>query len=185
MVVVWGAVAALAGGLALSAPPRLIIGDSVHDDFAALAQETWGRFLGVFWARRGCFGDVRLEAAYDLRHRAGYDPDTATVLVRVPGTAAMLQSGLVHEWAHHLEFQCPAQRELRPAFLAAQGLPPDTPWRPADAGGETPASAWSEIPSEQFAEATVILVLGEEPIATGARVSPEAVDVIRGWAGGW
>jgi len=175
-------VVTLAGEPRLQDPPQLVMGESVHADLAALAQETWDQFLTVFRVRWDCFGDVRLEAAYGLESRAGYDPDTATVTVRVPGTAAMLQSGLVHEWAHHIEFQCPAHEELRPAFLAAQGLPPNTPWRPADLPAYVPSSVWADIPSEQYAEAVVELVLGGRPIPTGARVSPEAVHVVGEWA---
>ncbi|HOG45039.1 MAG TPA: hypothetical protein PLJ35_10635 [Anaerolineae bacterium] len=156
-------------------PPRLIVESSVDAGFAALAQGTWQQFLAVFGARQGCFGDVRLRAAWALDSRAGYDPDTATVTVEVPGTPAMLQSALVHEWAHHVEFQCPEQQALRPAFLAAQRLPADTPWRP---------DLQAESASEQYAEATVELVLGRRPIPTKAHVSNEAVAVIARWAAG-
>ena len=176
------ALVGLVGGVALPGRPRLVIGESVGADFEALARQTWDRFLAVFWARRDCFDDVRLEAAYGLNSRAGYDPDTATATVRVPGTAAMLQSGLIHEWAHHVEFQCGAHAEMRPAFLAAQGLPPDTPWRPAEATTEVAAGTWADIPSEQYAEAVIELVLGGRPIPTGAHVSPAAVRVVGDWA---
>jgi len=156
----------------------------VGADFEALALETWDQFLALFSARWDCFGDVRLEAAYRLDSRAGYDPDTATATVRVPGTAAMLQSGLIHEWAHHVEFQCPAHKDLRAAFVAAQGLPPDTPWRPAEAMADVAAEVWAAIPSEQYAEAVVGLVLGGRPIPTGARVSPAALRVVEEWVRG-
>ena len=164
--------------------PRLIVDASVGSDFAALAQETWGQFLTAFRARTSCFGAVYLHAAAVLDSRAAYDPKTATVTVRVPGTRAMLQSALVHEWAHHVEFQCPAQKDLRPAFLAAQGLPPDTLWRPDDTPAKTPESEWATIPSEQYAEATIEVVLGRRQIPTTARVSVEAVHVIAQWAAG-
>ena len=162
--------------------PRLMADDTVADDFRILAEETWGQFLAVFPARTDCFGDVYLHAAYNLNSRAAYDPDTATVTVRVPATPVMLQSALVHEWAHHIEFQCDAQKELRAAFLAAQGLPADTLWRPDDDPAHTPESAWATIPSEQYAEAVIELVLGRRQIPTTARVSVEAVQVIAEWA---
>ncbi len=164
--------------------PKLIVEESVASDFQALAEETWARFLTVFQVRAGCFGDVHLRAATTLDSRAAYDPDTATVTVRIPGTRAMLQQALIHEWAHHIEFRCRAQRELRPAFLKAQGLPPDTPWRPALPPAEVPTSMWADVPSEQYAEATVELVLGERPIPTVARVRPESVRVVEVWAAG-
>jgi hypothetical protein len=162
----------------------LLVGESVGADFEMLALATWSQFLEVFRARRHCFGDVHLEAAYGLGSRAGYDPDTATAMVRVPGTAAMLQSGLIHEWAHHVEFQCPAHESLRAAFLAAQGLPLDTPWRPATSTTDVAAAEWASIPSEQYAEAVVELVMGGRPIPTGAKVSPAAIRVVEAWARG-
>jgi len=165
--------------------PRLLADDSVGDDLRAVAVEAWQRTLAVFRARSACFGDVRLHAAADLASRGSYDPATATVTVRVPATAAMLQSALIHEWAHHIEFQCAGQRALRPAFLAAQDLPAETPWRPDhDAPATMPESAWAMIPSEQYAEAVVELVLDRRPIPTTARVRAEAVQVIAAWAAG-
>lgn len=158
--------------------------DSVGSDFATLALATWQQFLYVFRARTDCFGNVHLHAATDLSSRAAYDPKTAIVIVRVPGSATMLQSALIHEWAHHVEFQCPAQKGMRAAFLAAQGLPPDTLWRPDDTPANTPESEWATIPSEQYAEATIEVVLGRRQIPTTARVSPEAVQVIAHWAAG-
>ncbi|MEJ5198029.1 MAG: hypothetical protein WHX53_03815, partial [Anaerolineae bacterium] len=157
----------------VGAPPRLIVDASVADDLQALALETWARFLDAFAGRTACFGDVVLSASFDLADRAAYDPRTATVTVHVPATAAMLQSALIHEWAHHVEHQCAAHRELRAAFLAAQGLPADTPWRLDDAGiaGQEDGAAWAATPSEQYAEAAVEVVLGHRPIPTAARVS--------------
>ncbi len=172
--------------------PRLIVDGSVADDFRALAQTTWDQFLAAFAARTTCFGDVTLAAAVDLTDRAAYDPQTAVVTVRAPGTSAMLQSALIHEWAHHVEFQCAAQQEMRSAFLAAQGLPADTPWRlddtPASArksGASYPVErAWADRPSEQYAEAAIELVLGRRQIPTEARVSVAAVHVLEEWASG-
>lgn len=186
----WVAVAGLAllvAGLATAlvqagrAPvrPRLVVHQSVGPDFAVLAEGTWEQFMLAFAARTGCFGDVHLVAVRQLHSRAAYDPATATVRVPVPGTPAMLQSALVHEWAHHVEFQCPAQQEMRADFLAAQELPPTTPWRPEDEGGH-----WQNIPAEQFAEAAIAAVLGSRPIPTAIHLSPAAVQVVADWGRG-
>lgn len=161
-------------------PPELIVDESVAGDFETLAIETWDEFLTVFQARTGCFGDVRLRAARTLGSRAAYDPGSATVTVRVPGTPAILQGALIHEWAHHIEFQCDEHKDLRPAFLIAQGLPPDTQWRAEDILVNTSA----DMPSEQYAEATIVLVLGRRRISTGVRVTEEAVHIIAGWVAG-
>ncbi len=176
--------AVTAGGCGRPTPPRLVFDTSVGSDLAALATSTWDRFLTVFQARTGCFGDAHLHAAYSLDGRAGYDPESATVTLLVPGTPAMLESGMIHEWAHHLDYQCPELRKLRPAFLAAQGLPAGTPWRIDYRVGETSTDEWAAQPSEQFAEAAILVVMGDRPIPTAAQVRPEAVDVVEKWASG-
>lgn len=170
--------------LNLKPASRLIPDDSVASDLQALAQETWSMFLATFKSRTACFGDVHLHAAKDLNSRGAYDPATAKVTVRVPATVAMLQAALIHEWAHHIEHQCEAHQQLRPAFLRAQGLPADTPWQVDYSPADIPESEWALIPSEQYAEGTIELVFGERQIPTTARVKREAVNVIAGWASG-
>jgi hypothetical protein len=162
--------------------PRLIIDASVDEDFAAVIQETWVQFLLVFAARRDCFGDVLVKADYDLVDRAMYDPRTATVSVRVPERASILKGALVHEFAHHVEFQCEAQTEMRAAFIEAQGLPANTPWRLEDGTTSILSSDWADIPSEQYAETSIAVVLGERPVPTDAPITAEGMEVIRAWA---
>jgi hypothetical protein len=166
------------------AGPQLLVDGSVAPDLETLARQTWTEFVQVFAAWRGCFGDVHLRAARALDSRAAYDPATATVTVRVPGTAAMLRSGLLHEWGHHIEFQCQGHEALRPAFLAAQGLPPDTAWRPDVPPADLPAGLWADIPSEQYAEAVIEVVLGGRPVPTNVRLTREAVRIVAEWARG-
>jgi hypothetical protein len=96
-------------------------------------------------------------------------------VLRIPGTAPNLRHDLVHEFAHHLEFACPAQRDVRGPFLAAQGLASGTAWF---AGSE-----WDRIPSEQFAEAVVEVVLGPVP-ARRVVLRPAALAVVRRWLAG-
>ena len=164
--------------------PVLVVGESVASDFRLLAEETWASFLVAFRARADCFGPVTLQAERSLDSRAIYDPDTATVTVRVPATPAVLEGALVHEFAHHVEFQCQEHKELRPAFLAALGLPAGTEWRPDNGSAGAPASVRADVPSEQYAEATVNLVLGRQPVTTGMRVNDEAVRAVQVWATG-
>ena len=162
--------------------PRLIIDASVDEDFAAVIQETWAQFLFVFAARRDCFGDVLVKADYDLTDRAKYDPRTATVSVRVPERAYILKGALVHEWAHHVEFQCEAQTEMRAAFIETQGMPANTPWRLEDGTTNIFSSDWANIPSEQYAETAIVVVLGERPVSTKAPITAEGMEVVRAWA---
>lgn len=164
--------------------PRLNIDNSVAPDLEALARGTWDQFLSAFQERSDCFGDVYVFATKSLGSRAGYDPDSATVSVRVPGTPAMLKSALVHEWAHHVEFQCEEHNQLKRAFLVAEGLPADTTWRPDALPPDLQAGLWAGIPSERYAEATVVFVLGTRHIPTKVHVTEEMVRVIAEWAGG-
>lgn len=162
--------------------PRLIIDASVDQDFSAVIRETWGQFLLVFAPRGDCFGQVLVKADHDLVDRAQYDPQTATVSVRVPETAAILKGALVHEWAHHVEFQCATHTEMRVAFVEAQGMPANTPWRPEGGTTNISSSDWANIPSEQYAETTIVVVLGERPVSTNAPITAEGMEVVRAWA---
>jgi hypothetical protein len=161
---------------AADSPPQLLHDDGVPADLRSLADETWNDFLNAHPARLDCISSPTLEAAWQLDSRAEYRPDTATLAVRVPGTPATLRSELIHEFAHHLEFTCPAHRDLRADFLRAQGFAADTPWDQ----GET----WEETPSEQYAEATVELVDGRRSHRGGIRLTTDAVEVVREWGQG-
>lgn len=156
--------------------PELRHDDSVPDDLRELADDTWRDFLAAFPGRHDCISEPVLQAAWDLDTRAEYQPDTAVIAVRVPGTPATLRSELLHEFAHHLEFACADHEALRPAFLAAQGFTPDTPW--------FEAASWESTPSEQYAEAVVELVEGRRTHQGGIRLADDAVDVVRKWGQG-
>ncbi|MFN8492916.1 MAG: hypothetical protein U0350_35260 [Caldilineaceae bacterium] len=162
--------------------PRVMIDASVAPDFAELIRDTWWRFLGFFAERSDCFGDVRIVAVHTLADRADYDPASATVSVLVPERGSLLRAALVHEWAHHLEFQCPAQMELRPAFLAAQGNPPNTPWRAEHGSVNLPAYRWAAIPSEQYAETVAAAVLDNRALRTPVNITDNGIRVITAWA---
>ena len=154
--------------------PQLLTSADVAPDLAALADETWAQFTDAFAVRLDCVGDVRLQTTDDLAGRAAYNPSTATVTIEVPATAALLQEALVHEWAHHVEFHCAAHSDMRPDFLAAQSLPPGQDW--------FSASSWADTPSEQYAEAAILYVLGRRQLPTEINISPGAVDVLAAWA---
>jgi hypothetical protein len=98
------------------------------------------------------------------------------VTVRVPGTPALLRSALLHEWAHHIGFQCREHSSLRRALLAKRGLPPDTGWYV----GET----WADVQAEIYAEAVVELVNGHRPIPTAVSVDRDTLNVVSKWASG-
>jgi hypothetical protein len=155
--------------------PRLHIDDSVATDFDAVAEETWDRFLVAFPAQLECIGDITLVADYDLEDRARYDPDQSQMAVRVPGPRVLLERAVVHELAHHLEFNCDSHEAVRPAFLAALGRDGDAPWFEGE--------AWENTPSEVFAE-TVVEVVFEDfgMVHTGiGLIASDAVEIVADW----
>ncbi|MEM7129024.1 MAG: hypothetical protein AAF702_22010 [Chloroflexota bacterium] len=156
--------------------PQMHFSSTVAADFRDLANDTWAQFLSTFSARTDCFGDVTLNTNPDLESRAVYDPRSTTVTVRVPGTPAFLQAALVHEWAHHVEFQCDAHQKLRPTILSLLNLPSDTAWRAEH--------QWADSPSEHYAEAVVELVLGDHPLPTKIRVNQDIVSILSEWSKG-
>lgn len=176
----WWLAAVLLTGCQTPAPPQLRFHASVGPALQALSEDTWRQFRHSFAGRLDCIGDVTLAAEQGLPHRAHYAPETATVTVRVPATAALLREALVHEWAHHVEYQCAEQTAFRPAFLVALGRPSGTSWRSAAVGN----MAWVETPAELYAEAAVIVVLGRRQVPTGAVVTAEAVTSLQAWASG-
>ena len=154
--------------------PELRFDASVPDDLRAVAVEAWDGFLTAHPARADCIESINMSAAWELDDRAEYRPTTATLVIRVPGTAPNLTDDLTHEFAHHVEFTCPGHDELRPAFLAAQGFPASAQWF----NGTT----WETTPSEQYAEATSVVVLGRRGNHDGIVISDEAIAIVREWA---
>ena len=164
--------------------PQLIIDESVNDDFETVAQETWFKFNNNFEAFHTCIGKVTLKAGVDLDDRAFYNPETREVTIRVPATRAILESALIHEWAHHLEYSCDAHKALRGPFLDVSGYPSDTPWRQVNLQSDLPASEWAQIPSEQYAETVVAMVLGHRSAPTNALVTKAGIELVEKWADG-
>jgi hypothetical protein len=167
---------ALAGACRAGYSPSLISTDGTPADLRALAERTWNAFIEAFPARAACLPDAHLIGVTELGGRAAYRPEVATVLVRIPATRAQLEPALVHEFAHHLERHCVQQWGLRKHFLRAQGLGPEAPWFTGD--------RWETTPSEQFAEATVEVVLGYRSIHHRLMITEEARRLIAAWGRG-
>lgn len=167
MAVVLAIVTAACGG------PKIVFGANTPDDLRGLVDEVWTRFRAALPASDECLGEVRLEGDWDLAEQGEYRSLTATITVGIPGPPSRLSHTIVHELAHHLEAACPTQLDLRGPFLIAQDLAPDTEWF---AGSE-----WEDIPSEQFAEAVVQVVLGWPAVHYRMELSPEAVELVRRW----
>jgi hypothetical protein len=165
---------ALAAGTA--GGPSLRFTDGTPDDLRVVAVLAWDRFVGAIPACADRLGAVTVGVAWELPDRARYEPGLALVLIRAPGTAANLETSLLHEFAHHAERRCELSEPFRIRFTRAAGLPAATPWR----GGED----WDRIPSERFAEAMVAHVLGEPPPHVLIHVGPEELAAVADWSAG-
>jgi hypothetical protein len=155
--------------------PDLRFTSATPDDLREVATDAWHRFAAAFPARAGCLDGLTVGVGWELRDRARYEPSRALVLIRAPGTEANLEASLLHEFAHHVEHVCPPSAAFRERFVAAGDLPAGTPWR----GGDR----WDAIPSERFAEAAVIRVLGGPPPHILIHVHPAEVAMVSAWAG--
>lgn len=161
--------------------PALRTAAEVPADVAALAEATWARFLDAAPARRSCLEDVILETDRELAERGRYEPARQVVILRIPHTAPRLERTLVHEFAHHLEFSCTEHEDLRCAFLAAHGHAPGTPWFDESLASAPPTARWASIPSEQWAETVVELVLGPGSATPTVVIHPEAAALVDHW----
>jgi hypothetical protein len=150
----------------------LTVTGGAPDDLRALVVATWDRFVEAFPARRSCLAPVTVQGVWELDDRASYDPGRRLVEVRIPGTAPNLRASLIHEFAHHMEFTCPEQHDVRAAFLAVQELPRSASW--------FEGVSWETTPSEQFAEAVVQTVLGR-PAHPAVLIRPKSVALLRAW----
>ena len=154
--------------------PALTFGDNTPEDLRALASATFDATSDAFPGQQDCLGHVVLAGAWELDDRARYRPDRSEITLRIPATARQLETSMVHELAHHLEFSCPTHPEMRQAFLEAQGFEPGTDWYEA--------STWETTPSEQWASAVVMFVLDRPDERSRIVITPAALDVVREWA---
>ena len=142
---------------AASLGPRIKVPQGVPADVSEIVDRTWPVFLDTFPARTGCIGDVTLLLVFDVEGGAAvYAPDNATIRIEIPTTPERFEESLVHELGHHLEHRCDPVESIGDAFVAAEGLDPETAWFDRD--------RWFEAPTEHFAEAVVQLTLGERRI---------------------
>lgn len=162
-------------GCVSSAGPAWDYGADTPDDLRDLADQVLVEVVEAVPDRRDCIGQVALQGARQLDDRATYSPEQRRITIRIPATAPQLEVSLVHELAHHLEFACPTTSDLRAAFMEAQSLPSDAPWF----DGPT----WEQTPSEQWATAIVVHVLGHPDRRARVVVSDRALELVAQWAG--
>lgn len=156
--------------------PRIQFHEKTPYDVRALAEATWSRFLDAFPSSISCTPDVSIVGESELADRASYRANPPTIRLRLPAPAGQLEAALIHEFAHHIEFNCPDHARLRSAFLLAQGRPATDPW--------FAGPSWKETPSEQYAEAVVEIVLGRRVLHRRLPIREEAKTVVREWGSG-
>ncbi len=166
-------VAVLTLAACAAGPPSLEFADGTPDDVRRLAAETFTVVSDAFPAHHDCLGGVTVATERELEGRAAYLPETGTVVLRIPATAAQLRRSLVHELGHHLEHACDGHVALRPRFLEARGFV-DQPW--------FEGTTWEDTPSEQWASAVVEYVLGDRDPRSGVFLSPDILDMVEDWA---
>lgn len=154
----------------------LRLGDDIPADLGALVEESFGSIRDDLAAHSDCLSGLTVTHSWEMDDRASYDPAAAAIVLRVPATASELEFSLAHEIAHHLEEVCPAQVELRPDFLRAQGLPATTAWFE----GET----WEATPSEQFATALGLAITGDTDPSRRVPLTEEAATLVQEWMSG-
>ncbi|HKX76043.1 MAG TPA: hypothetical protein VJR05_11725 [Acidimicrobiia bacterium] len=160
-----------------AAQPALSFGESVPEDVRQLTTQAFADFLEAFPGQADCVGTVMLTTEpYLGGDRGRYDPEGPLVALLTPGTAARLRHTFIHELAHHLEFACPGQVELRGPFLSAQGFSDHRDWFEGD--------SWQQTPSEHFAEAVVEVVEGRRGVRYGITLSEEALQLVQTWGQG-
>lgn len=170
-----GLLVVLAVAAVACAPPGVTLGDDMPADLAEVVTVAFDEMVEELDAHTSCLDGLTVEHAWEMADRAAYDPDTTTIVLRVPATANELEFSLAHEIAHHLEQSCPAQEEIRPAFLSAQGLPDSTAWFEGD--------TWEETPSEQFATALGMVLTGGTDDRRRVPVTEPALEVVTDWVG--
>ena len=173
--VVAAVLAAGCGGDGADAP-KLRFAENTPGDLREFATATWSRFDAAFSAHRNCTPPVELAGDWDFDSRGIYEPDARKVIVGIPGTAAQLESALIHEFAHHVEFNCEEHLDLRPGFLDAQGFPEDAPW--------ARGTSWQTTPSEHWAEAAIEVVRGHRLYQRNVAITLEARELIAAWGQG-
>ena len=168
-------VVACGGGAVTPAPT---FGVNTPTDLRELTSEV---FAGVMPKRSrrsaGCLEGVIVSGAWELDDRARYDP---AVPARSPSAfrqpRPQLEISIVHEIAHHVEFACPQDEGTRRGFMAAQGLADDADW--------FDGASWETTPSEQWASAVVLHVLGRPDERARAPMTARAMEIVEAWAVG-
>lgn len=152
--------------------PRVYYKEGTPGDVMALGDSAYADVVAAFPSHIGCLRDVTVAHNWDLGTEAGFY-QANYIEIEVPNTRERIRKTYVHEFGHHLDFNC-LDRETREAFTKAMGHPAGTDWHSRD-------RPWEQRPAEQFAEA-VVAVVGGSRLHPDSTLHPEAVRVVATWA---
>lgn len=136
-------------------------------------EEAWRLVLDTFPHLRHCVSWPAPEVVIRPSNHVGiYDYRIDTIILRSGGFRL---PDAVHEFAHHLDWECGFEFEDESALFAL-----------TDLAVHLRDSGWRYRPLEIFAETVVKLVLGEEASSAGGRASdlhpgPEIQDFVNRW----
>lgn len=157
-------------------PAGATVADGTPKDLAEVVEATMAAIEESLPAHSACLDGLTITHAWELDNRAEYRLETATIVLRVPATAAHLEVSLAHEVAHHLDFACGLGDGTRQAFTTAQNLDPAATWEESD--------SWQSTPAELFATAVATHVTGRPDELRRIDISEEAMEVVARWAVG-
>lgn len=154
-------------------PPRVSYLDGTPGDVMALGDSTFADILETFPDQVGCLRDVTVAHSWDLGPEAGFYQGNH-IEIEVPNSRERIRRTYVHEFGHHLDANC-SDAQLRSEFTSAMGHPDGTDWY-------SDGRPWHQRPSEQFAEA-VVVVVGGSPTHTDMTLTVEAIRIVETWSG--
>lgn len=140
----------------------------------ASAVDAWER---AFAGRRECIEPASVGFERMSGRRGEYRTQERRVVLNPNRAVRTMGYTVIHELSHHAMISCELWLDegFTAAFFAAQGIPADRSWYDYSAG-------WGQAPSEQFAEAAVLVVQGWSN--GSAPVTPAGVDVVQAWLEG-
>ena len=140
-----------------------------------IVREAWNLVLDAFPRLHDCISNSAPDVTIRRWNHVGtYDFRTDTIILRSGGFRL---ADAVHEFAHHLDWECGFEAKDEDELYATTDLP-----------GWLRDSSWKYKPVEIFAETIVKLVLGPEASSAGGRASllhpdQEIQEIVARWCG--
>ena len=156
-----------------AAPELTITGGTVSEH--ETVNDAWHLVLDAFPRLRHCMSNPMPHVVIQPSNHVGiYDFRNDSIILRSGGFHL---ADVVHELAHHLDWECGFESEDEDGLFAT-----------TDLADHLRDSGWKYRPVEIFAETVVKFVLGPDASSAGGRVSglhpgPELQDYVARWGG--